>query len=408
MSQVELSGDLEADIRALVHQRSVSIDDDAGLDALVTEVIENGEARYLAGLGPAIEDGAASALRNRVVGFGELAPLLADPSIEEIWINRPDRIFIARGGATELTNIIMSEGDVAHLVERMLMRAGRRLDRSQPFVDARLPDGSRLHVAVPPITDHWSVNIRKFTGLRAHRLSELVTLGSISADAARFLEASVTAGLSIVVAGAVGAGKTTLLSCLAGSIPSGERIVTCEEVFELRIERPDVVAMQCRQINLEGEGAVTLRDLVRESLRMRPDRIIVGEVRGSESLDMLLALNSGSVGMTSVHANNARDAIRKLTTLPLLAGENLDRRFVASTVAACIDLVVFCERRGGRRRVTEIVAVGEQIGDEAPTLGAVFTDSGDGLAWTGEMPNLAQRFALGDIDLHALLNVGRG
>ena len=329
------------------------------------------------------------------------------PSIEEIWINRPDRIFVARGGATELTNIILSEDEVAHLVERMLMRAGRRLDRSQPFVDARLPDGSRLHVAVPPITDHWSVNIRKFTGLRAHRLSELVSLGSISADSAHFLEAAVTAGLSIVVAGAVGAGKTTLLSCLAGSIPTGERIVTCEEVFELRIERPDVVAMQCRQINLEGEGAVTLRDLVRESLRMRPDRIIVGEVRGPESLDMLLALNSGSVGMTSVHANNARDAIRKLTTLPLLAGENLDRRFVASTVAACIDLVVFCERRGGRRRITEIVCVGEQIADDAPTLGAIFAETGNGLTWTGEMPDLAARFELTGIDLHAVLNAGR-
>ena len=229
-----------------------------------------------------------------------------------------------------------------------------------------------------------------------------MSLGSLSTGAARFLEASVVAGANIVVAGAVGAGKTTLLGCLATCIPSRDRIVTCEEVFELEVARPDVVAMQCRQVNLEGEGAVVLRDLVRESLRMRPDRIIVGEVRGPESLDMLLALNSGAVGMTSVHANSAREAIRKLTTLPLLAGENLDRRFVAGTVAACIDLVVFCERGPRGRAVTEIVSVDAQLADGAPTLGPVFEVRDRDLVWTGQRPR-ADRYERAGIDLGAVL-----
>jgi pilus assembly protein CpaF len=186
-------------------------------------------------------------------------------------------------------------------------------------------------------------------------------------------------------------------------VPVRKRIVTCEEVFELRVDRPDVVAMQCRQANLEGEGAVTLRDLVRESLRMRPDRIVVGEVRGAESLDMLLALNSGSAGMTSVHANSARDALRKLTTLPLLAGENLDRRFVAATVASCVDLVVFCRRAAGVREITEIVSVGAQVtdGDEL-TAGSVFEGAGASLRWTGERV-APERFADAGIDLDAVL-----
>jgi pilus assembly protein CpaF len=393
---------VEGEVRALVQQRRVAFDDDAALHGVVDAVLAQHADAYLAGRGRPLDAADAASLRHRIAGFGALAPLLDDDSIEEIWINRPDRVFVARSGAAELTNVVMTADEVAHLVERMLSRAGRRLDRAQPFVDARLPDGSRLHVAAPPITDHWSVNIRKFTGLRVHRLDELVSLGSLSTGAARFLEASVVAGANIVVAGAVGAGKTTLLGCLATCIPSRDRIVTCEEVFELEVARPDVVAMQCRQVNLEGEGAVVLRDLVRESLRMRPDRIIVGEVRGPESLDMLLALNSGAVGMTSVHANSAREAIRKLTTLPLLAGENLDRRFVAGTVAACIDLVVFCERGQHGRAVTEIVSVDAQLADGAPTLGPVFEVRGRDLVWTGQRPP-TDRYERAGIDLGAVL-----
>jgi pilus assembly protein CpaF len=395
---------VEADVRELLARRELPLDEDRALRALVDEVVADYRERYLDGGLPPLADRDVELLRQRIVGFGALTPLIDDPAVEEIWINEPGRVFVARHGEHELTGLVLDEREVEEIVERMLARAGRRLDRAQPFVDARLPDGSRLHVAIPPITDHWSVNVRKFVGMRAHSCDELVAIGSCSPEAARFLDAAVAAGLSIVVAGAVGAGKTTLLNCLLGAVPARERIVTCEEVFELRVDRPDVVAMQCRQPNLEGEGAVTLRDLVRESLRMRPDRIVVGEVRGAETLDMLLALNSGAAGMTSVHANSAREAIRKLTTLPLLAGENLDRRFIGATVASCVDLVVFCRRAGGSRRITEVVSVGAQMGDgDEPTIGTVFHGDGADLEWTGELPAATARFVDAGIDLGAIL-----
>src|SRR3954454_12187485 len=190
-----------------------------------------------------------------------------------------------------------------------------------------LPDGSRLHVVIPDITrQHWALNIRKFV-IRAHTLDQLVELGSLSGQAARFLDAAVVAGLTVIVAGGTQAGKTTLLNCLAAAIPPRERVVTCEEVFELRLPLPDVVAMQTRQANLEGTGEVRLRRLVTEALRMRPERLIVGEVRQEESLDLLIALNSGLPGMCTIHANSAREAVVKLCTLPLLAGENVTHAF---------------------------------------------------------------------------------
>jgi len=220
---------------------------------------------------------------------------------------------------------------VRDLVERMLKASGRRVDLSSPFVDATLPDGSRLHVVIPDVTrEHWAVNIRKFV-VRARHLDDLVRLGTLTPHAAAFLHASVRAGLNVLVAGGTQAGKTTMLNCLAGAIDSRERVVTCEEVFELQLSGRDVVSMQCRQPSLEGTGEIPLRRLVKESLRMRPSRIIVGEVRQEESLDMLLALNSGLPGMCTVHANSAREALTKMCTLPLLAGENVSARFVVPT-----------------------------------------------------------------------------
>jgi len=246
---------------------------------------------------------------------------------------------------------------VRDLVERMLQSTGRRVDLSSPFVDASLPDGSRLHVAIPDITRaHWAVNIRKFrAGMRG--LEDLVRLGSLPDAAADFLDLCVRSGQNILVSGATQSGKTTLLGALLGSAHPGERIVTVEETFELALDSPDWVAMQCRQASLEGTGEVSLRRLIKEALRMRPDRLVVGEVREAEALDLLIALNSGLPGMCSLHANSARDALIKLSTLPLLAGRNIDAAFVVPTVASTIDLVVHAELQStGHRRVVEIVA----------------------------------------------------
>ena len=232
---------------------------------------------------------------------------------------------MARNGRHELTNTVLSAAQVAELVERMLKSSGRRIDLSQPFVDAMLPDGHRLHVVLEGISRGFSaVNIRKFT-LRASRLSTSSSSNSLTPASAHFLEASVRAGLNILVAGGTQAGKTTFLNCLASAIPGTDRVISAEEVFELRFHHPDWVPMQTRQAGLEGTGEIRLRDLVKESLRMRPSRIIVGEVRAEECLDLLLALNAGLPGMCTLHANSAREALVKMCTLPLAGGREHQR-----------------------------------------------------------------------------------
>jgi pilus assembly protein CpaF len=292
---------VEDEVRELVRRRGIDpANDGPGVRLLVEEVVADYDERTLTSSLPPLLDRPATmrAVYDAVAGFGPLQRHLDDPQVEEIWINEPGRVFVARRGRSELTNTILTAAQVRDLVERMLKSSGRRVDLSTPFVDAMLPDGSRLHVVIPDITRlHWAVNIRKFV-LTAHSLDELIALGSITTQAARFLEAAVASGLNIIVAGGTQAGKTTLLNCLTAAIPARERVVTCEEVFELRLPLPDVVSMQTRQSNLEGTGEVRLRRLVKEALRMRPQRIIVGEVRQEECLDLLIALNSGLPGMT--------------------------------------------------------------------------------------------------------------
>jgi pilus assembly protein CpaF len=292
------------------------------------------------------------------VAFGPIAAFIADPTIEEIWINSPQRVFVARGGKSELTNLLLTTDEVRELVDRTLIWSGRRLDLSHPFVDARLPDGSRLHVVIPEITSqHWVVNIRKHL-LRNLTVENLADRGSMSADIARALTNSVKAGLNILVSGGTQSGKTTLLNALVSATPIQERVITIEEVFELKPNLPDLVALQTRTENLQGEGAIPLRRLIKEALRMRPSRIVVGEVREAEALDLLIALNSGLPGMGTLHANSSRDAITKLQTLPLLAGENISHKFIAPTVAAALDLVVHLSLGSdGVRRVNEVAAV---------------------------------------------------
>jgi len=342
----------------------------------------------------------------RVAGFGPLQSYLDDPAVEEVWINQPDRVFVARDGSHELTTTILTTTEVRDLVERMLKTSGRRLDLSSPFVDAMLPSGHRLHVVLDGITRGFSaVNIRKFV-VRANRLSELVELGTLTRQAAAFLDACVVAGLNIVVAGGTQAGKTTMLNTLGSAVPGRERIVSAEEVYELRFDHPDWVAMQTRQSGLEGTGEIKLRHLVKEALRMRPSRIVIGEVRAEECLDLLLALNSGLPGMATVHANSAREALVKLCTLPLLAGENISARFVVPTVAASVDIVVHLGLEAdGRRRVREIVAVPGRVEADVIETEPIFESQLGRLVRAQGMPTRPERFAVAGVDVRDILGV---
>jgi len=290
--------------------------------------------------------------------FGALQPFLDDDSIEEIWINSPQRIFVARNGKSELTNIVLTKPQLQSIMDRILMWSGRRIDLSHPFVDARLPDGSRLHIAIPEITaENWAINIRKHL-MRGKSLRELAALGTMTNHIAEFLESCVAARKNLLVSGATQAGKTTILNALVSAVAPTERIVTIEEVFELKPRLPDCVAMQTRSASLDGVGEITIRRLIKEALRMRPSRIVIGEIREAESLDLLIALNSGIPGMATIHANSAREAIRKLQTLPLLAGENITQDFLTPTVYSAIDFVIHVERDiSGVRRIREVSKV---------------------------------------------------
>ena len=397
---------IESESRELIRRRGLDVHADQ-LEPLIREVVTDYDRRSSSGEVPVLradDDTMVAEIAARIGGFGPLQEMLDDPSIEEIWLNSPSQVFVARNGRSELTTIVLSDVEVRGIVERMLVSSGRRLDMSTPFVDALLPDGSRLHVVIPSVTrSHWAINIRKFVA-KAHDLQGLVTLGSLPQQAADFLDAAIASGLNVVASGATGAGKTTFLRCLAQSVGARERVVTIEEVFELNLALRDVVAMQTRQANLEGTGEISMRRLVKEALRMRPSRIIVGEVREAESLDMLIALNSGLPGLASIHANSARDAITKLCTLPLLAGENVSSRFVVPTVASAIDLVVHLDMfADGRRRVREIVGLSGRVEDETIEVSDIFSQRGDRLVRGEGHPPHPERFARAGFDLSGVL-----
>jgi len=407
-TQDEVLGHLDEELRSAVRRDGLDPQREvAAVRRLAETLVREHDDRSLTGVVAPVADfdGVVAELVARVSGFGPLQPLLDDPTVEEVWINSPDRVFVARNGRHELTNLMLTDAQVAELVERMLKTTGRRVDLSRPFVDAMLPQGHRLHVVLQGISRGFSaVNIRKFV-VRAARLSELVDLQSLTPSAALFLEASVRAGLNILVSGGTQAGKTTMLNCLAAAIPGGERVISVEEVFEIRFPHPDWVALQTRQDGLEGTGEIRLRDLIKESLRMRPSRIIVGEVRAEEALDLLLALNSGLPGLCTIHANSAREALTKACTLPLLAGENISARFVVPTVASSVDLVVHLEvDHRGARRVTEIVAVPGRIEQDVIESEPVF-ELRDGRLQRGiGMPPRVEQYERVGIDVRRLLH----
>jgi pilus assembly protein CpaF len=294
------------------------------------------------------------------VGLGPLEVLLADPAVEEVMVNAHDRIYVERRGVLEATDVAFeSEEELRNAIERILAPLGRRVDELSPMVDARLADGSRVNVVIPPLAiDGPALSIRRFGASRPGP-DELVAFGTLSGEQRRQLEEAVGRRRSVIVSGGTGSGKTTLLNALSSFLDPGERVVTIEDAAELRLQQPHVVRLESRPAGVEGRGEVTMRDLLRNALRMRPDRIVIGEVRGVEALDLLTALNTGHDGaLSTVHANSPADALSRLETLALMAGVGLPHAVVAEQVRRGVDFVVHIERRpDGTRRVTEIAEV---------------------------------------------------
>ena len=294
------------------------------------------------------------------IGYGPIHPLLLDEDISEIMVNGPKMVFVERKGKIEKTEVVFrDEAHVLHIIEKIVAPLGRRIDESMPMVDARLPDGSRVNAIIPPLALNGpTITIRKF-GKDPYTIDDLIEFGTMTVEMAAFLEAAVRGRLNIFVSGGTGSGKTTTLNVLSGFIPPEERIVTIEDAAEIQLRQEHVITLESRPPNIEGKGAITIRDLVRNSLRMRPERIIVGEVRGAEALDMLQAMNTGHDGsLTTGHANTPRDMLARLETMVLMAGMDLPVRAIREQISSAIDLIIQQSRlRDGTRKVTHITEV---------------------------------------------------
>jgi pilus assembly protein CpaF len=303
---------------------------------------------------------------NDLLGYGPIQPLLNDPEVTEVMVNGPKSVYIEKKGQLIKSSVAFDDDNhVLQIIDRIILPLGRRVDPDSPTVDARLPDGSRVNAVIPPVAiDGPSITIRKFSKEKLG-INNLIDFGSITEKMGEFLRACVLAHLNIIISGGTGSGKTTLLNILSSFIPEEERIVTIEDAAELQLQQDHVVRMETKVANVEGSGAVTIRDLVRNSLRMRPDRIVVGEVRGGEALDMLQAMNTGHDGsLTTVHANSPRDALARIETLVLMAGMDLPLKVVRQQIASAVDLIVQQTRlKDGSRKVTAITEVAGMEGD---------------------------------------------
>jgi pilus assembly protein CpaF len=352
-------------------------------------------------------------LTSDILGYGPLDPLLRDPTIDEIMCNAYDDIYVERSGRIEHTAATFAdEAHFRQVIERIVSGVGRRVDEGSPMVDARLPDGSRVNAILPPLSVRGPVmTIRKFAE-KPFTITDLVANKTLSMDAGVFLEACVRGRLNVLISGGTGSGKTTMLNVVGGFIPDGERVITIEDAAELQMPQAHVVTLESRPANVEGRGAVAIRDLVRNALRMRPDRIIVGEVRGAEALDMLQAMNTGHEGsLTTVHANSPRDVISRLETMVLMSGFDLPVRAIREQIASAVDLIVHTERLSdGTRRLTAITEVQGTEGDVV-TLQDVFayTPGPPGHEGTGELyatglrPKKMEQLARSGVDLPARL-----
>ncbi|HEY3670688.1 MAG TPA: CpaF family protein [Acidimicrobiia bacterium] len=366
-SESQLDAQVVRELGAVLREEKIPLND-AERDQLVAEIIE------------------------QAMGYGPIQRFLDDPTVSEVMVNTTDGVYIERAGRLELTDAqFFSEQHVLRVIDRIVAPVGRRIDEASPMVDARLPDGSRVNAVIPPLAiDGPQLTIRKFTR-RVLTLDNLEDLGTLTPPVAQFLSACVRGRMNILISGGTGSGKTTLLNVLSSMIPATERIVTIEDAAELRLQQHHVIRLESRPSNIEGKGEVRTRELVRNALRMRPDRIVVGEVRGAEALDMLQAMNTGHDGsLSTLHANSPRDALARVETMVLMAGFDLPVRAIREQAASAIDVLVHIERsRDGVRRVTQVTTVDGMEGDMV-TLSDVFVFDGE-LRATGVRPKLAER-----------------
>ena len=371
------------------------------------------------GLSAVDRDRLVDEITDDTVGHGPIEKLLADDSITEIMVNGAGDIWIERRGRLYQTSVRFSdEAHLRRIITKIAGQVGRRVDESSPMLDARLPDGSRVNAVLPPLSLSGSLlTIRKF-GRERYSLDDMVRLGSLNREAVDLLQACLHAELNILISGGTGSGKTTMLNAMSGEIPGDERIVTIEDAAELKLNQAHVLRLEARPANIEGEGLVTIRDLVRNALRMRPDRIVVGEVRGAEALDMLQAMNTGHDGsLSTVHANSARDALARIETMVLMAGYDLPIRAIRQQVASALDLIVHLERLSdGTRRVVAITDVLRMEGDVITTQDLFTFEVGDvtskgtvvgDLRWSGLHPAFAPKLERKGVKLAGILNGSR-
>jgi pilus assembly protein CpaF len=369
-------GNIYQEMKARLHRAIINRMDLTKLGQLEPEQLHNEVARLAedllaaenAPLSTAERDRLVGEVRHELFGLGPLEPLLADPDVCDILVNSPKKVYIERSGKLELTNVEFKDDEhLMRVIERIVSTVGRRIDEASPMVDARLQDGSRVNAIIPPLSlDGPVLSIRRF-GAEPLRMSSLIEKNALTKDMADMFEMCVRARLNVLISGGTGAGKTTLLNALSSYIPNDERIVTIEDSAELQLQQPHVVRLETRPANIEGRGEVTQRDLVKNALRMRPDRIVIGEVRGGEAIDMLQAMNTGHDGsLTTVHANTPRDSIARLETMIQMTGMRLSDRAMRQQVASALDIVVQAARLSdGTRRVTSI---SESTGLEGETI----------------------------------------
>jgi pilus assembly protein CpaF len=387
-------------------------------DALRLKVVEEirGRLSQEPGISRGDRERLVEELTDDIMGHGPLERLLADNTVSEIMVNAPDDVWIEREGILHRTTVrFTDESQLRRIINKMVAAVGRRIDESQPMVDARMPDGSRINAVIPPLSLSGALlTIRKF-GAERMEIEALVRRGSLTPETADLLRRCVEARLNILISGGTGAGKTTLLNAMSASIPDTERIVTIEDAAELRLAQRHVLRLECRPKNIEGEGEVTIRDLLRNTLRMRPDRIVVGEVRGAEALDMLQAMNTGHDGsLSTIHANSPRDALARVETMVLMAGYDLPLRAIRQQVASALDLVIHLERaHDGSRKVMAITEV-QRMESDVITLQELFCFHMDAaasgrvvvgeLASTGLRPGFLDKFEKRGVKLPSWLS----